>query len=102
MHEARPMADCMMKKMKFQKMPLYLLPMSQDIRRNNGNFCLTIHKTQYLYKAWSTEDFMMKMMKFRKMPLLLLPMSQNKGKIMEISQIATQKICIAVPNEGNK
>ena len=27
---------------------------------NIGNICLTIHKTQYLYEAWSTEGFMMK------------------------------------------
>ena len=23
---------------------------------NSGNMCLTIHKVQYLYKAWSTKD----------------------------------------------
>ena len=44
--------------------------------------------------------FMMKMMKFRKMPLLLLLTSQNMGGIVEISQIATQIICIAVSIEG--
>ena len=55
-----------------------------------------------MYKAWSMVEFMMKMMKFRKMPLLLLPTSQNMGGIVEISQIATQIIRIAVPHEGKR
>ena len=46
--------------------------------------------------------FMMKMMKSQKMPLLLLPMSQKYGEIVEISQIATQIIRIAIPNEGRR
>ena len=29
-------------------------------------------------------------------------MSQTYGEIVEISQIATQIICIAIPNEGKK
>ena len=45
---------------------------------------------------------MMKMTKFQKMPLLLLPTSQNMGGIVEISQIATQIIHIAIPNEGKR
>ena len=55
-----------------------------------------------MHKAGPMVDFMWKMMKFQKMPLLLLPLGQNMGEVVEISQIATQIICIAVPNEGER
>ena len=38
MHKAGPTVDFMRKMMKFQKMPLLLLPMSQKYGRNSGNF----------------------------------------------------------------
>ena len=46
---------------------------------------LTIHKTQYVYVAWSTGDFMMKMTKSQKMPLFKMPMSQNNRMVTQIS-----------------
>ena len=53
-------------------------------------------------KQGQQRDFYEKMTKFRKMPLLLLLMSQDMGEIVEISPIATQIMCIAIPNEGKR
>ena len=58
-------------------------------------------KHKLMYKAGPMVDFMRKNDEISKMPLLLLLMSQKYGRHSGIfSQIVTQIIHIAVPNEG--
>ena len=55
--------------------------MSQNMGEYWKYMCLTIHKTQYLYEAWSTEGFMMNSDEISKNAIVLNANEPKNNKI---------------------